>query len=564
MKNKHFLTVYFFLLLSLLSNILLSAQCDDLVITAVFDGPLNSEPRGVELYAKKAIPDLSIYGIGSATNGGGSDGVEFTFPTKNIAEGTFIYVADDSTAFHNYFGFAADFIPATNAAVGFLNGDDAVELFCNNAVTDVFGQITHSGSGLAWNYQDGWAYRLSGTGPDGTTFVPQNWRTARNALDNTTTNATAENPILIGTYDTFSACDRIIITGVYDGPLPGGEPQGVELYVTRAISDLSLFGFGSITNGNGSNGIEFNFPKGKVAANTFLYLTTDSTDFHTFFGFAPNMISTTATINGDDAVELFCQQGTPTVIDVFGDINQDGTGQPWEYTDGWAARKSGTGPEGTTFTVSNWNYGGVNALEGGTTNATVSTPYPIGTYRQTDNDCPKVRNIPTGDLASGTYRAEDTLLAEATIPNGGMVNFTAGKMILLKSGFQANTGSEFSAKIENCPTTLSENNVAVNFKNVQHQDSFSKIEKSNLGLTVYPNPTSTQLSINLTLAEKNQVQIQLFNQGGDLNRVLLSKQTLDSGVQRFDFETSTLPAGLYWLQVIREHQRLIEKVVVIK
>ena len=39
------------------------------------------------------------------------------------------------------------------------------------------------------------------------------------------------------------------------------------------------------------------------------------------------------THNGDDAIELF-EGGYQ--IDVFGDINQDGTGTAWEYKDVWA------------------------------------------------------------------------------------------------------------------------------------------------------------------------------------------------------------------------------------
>ena len=37
--------------------------------------------------------------------------------------------------------------------------------------------------------------------------------------------------------------------------------------------------------------------------------------------------------NGDDAIELF-EQGV--VIETFGDIDVDGTGEAWEYMDSWA------------------------------------------------------------------------------------------------------------------------------------------------------------------------------------------------------------------------------------
>ena len=53
--------------------------------------------------------------------------------------------------------------------------------------------------------------------------------------------------------------------------------------------------------------------------------------------------------NGDDAIELYEQN---QVIETFGDINIDGTGEEWEYTDSWA------------YKVGNeWTYGGVNCTD---------------------------------------------------------------------------------------------------------------------------------------------------------------------------------------------------------
>ena len=88
-------------------------------------------------------------------------------------------------------------------------------------------------------------------------------------------------------------------------------------------------------------------------------------------------------INGDDAIELFFNGA---VIDVFGDINVDGNGQPWEYLDGWAYRVAQTGPDGSTFALGNWTFSGVDALDGETNNGTAATPFPIGTYFLGD-DC---------------------------------------------------------------------------------------------------------------------------------------------------------------------------------
>lgn len=99
----------------------------------------------------------------------------------------------------------------------------------------------------------------------------------------------------------------------------------------------------------------------------------------------PTYTSGSMGINGDDAIELY-ESGQ--IIDVFGTVDcdpnaTDSTCPEWEYLDGWAYRKSNTGPEGTTFTSSNWTYSGVDGLEGGTNNDTATSPFPLGTYVNT-------------------------------------------------------------------------------------------------------------------------------------------------------------------------------------
>ena len=63
----------------------------------------------------------------------------------------------------------------------------------------------------------------------------------------------------------------LVITGVYDGPLTGGVPKGIELYVRADIADLSVFGVGGANNGGGTDGEEFTFPAVAIAAGTYLY-----------------------------------------------------------------------------------------------------------------------------------------------------------------------------------------------------------------------------------------------------------------------------------------------------
>lgn len=168
----------------------------------------------------------------------------------------------------------------------------------------------------------------------------------------------------------------LIVTGIIDGPLPGGLPKAVELYVTADIADLSSFGLGSANNGDGSDGEEFTFPGGAATAGSYIYVASEAVEFTNYLGFAPDYVTSAVNINGDDAIELF---NNGAVIDLFGDINVDGTGQPWEHMDGWAYRNPGA-VASPTFDLSEWTFSGPNALDTEISNATAASQFPVGSF----------------------------------------------------------------------------------------------------------------------------------------------------------------------------------------
>ncbi|MFT6602401.1 MAG: hypothetical protein ACJAZZ_001548 [Dokdonia donghaensis] len=191
----------------------------------------------------------------------------------------------------------------------------------------------------------------------------------------------------------------LIITGVYDGPLSGGTPKAIELYVLNDISDLSIYGVGSANNGGGTDGVELSL-EGSAAAGDFIYIASEQPNFNTFFGFDPDYVNGAAGINGDDAVELFMNDA---VIDTFGDINVDGNGEAWEYLDGWASRVNETGPDGSTFVIANWSFSGPNENDDDNmaTQATATNAWPIATYEAATTTLPTI-----------TFTEEETQLTE--------------------------------------------------------------------------------------------------------------------------------------------------------
>lgn len=174
-----------------------------------------------------------------------------------------------------------------------------------------------------------------------------------------------------------SASD-ILITGIVDGPLGGGTPKAIELFILNDIDDLSDYGLGVANNGGGTDGQEFTFPAMTAAAGEFLHISSAADPFENFFGFLPDYIFSSLNVNGDDAIELY-QLGA--VVDIFGDVNTDGTGTGWEYLDGWAYRQSGTCFDGDLFNPANWFFSGINEFDGLSLNTAAANPFPAMAFK---------------------------------------------------------------------------------------------------------------------------------------------------------------------------------------
>ncbi len=117
--------------------------------------------KAIHLYALKPISNLSIYGIGVANNGGGSDGEEYTFPAVGLDYGTHVLLALDTLAMASYFDTCFLFFDTVIVANSMIshNGDDAIELFESGAVIETFGDPNVDGTGEPWEYKDSWAYK---------------------------------------------------------------------------------------------------------------------------------------------------------------------------------------------------------------------------------------------------------------------------------------------------------------------------------------------------------------------------------------------------------------------
>ena len=145
-----------------------------------------NDGKAIHVVATADIEDLSVYGVGVAGNGGGTDGQEYTFDAISVNAGDHILVARTLTAIENYFTSAGynlfDHILLASTQIN-MNGNDAIELFKFGVVVETFGEINVDGTGQSWEYMDSWAYKttLGATWPNGWSYG------GINCTDDTTT-----------------------------------------------------------------------------------------------------------------------------------------------------------------------------------------------------------------------------------------------------------------------------------------------------------------------------------------------------------------------------------------
>ena len=138
-----------------------SSLTNALSLKGILDLSLPSnDGKAIHLVATIDIADLSIFGIGVASNGGGSSGIDQDLPVMSISAGDDVLLARSSDAMSLYLEDCyAEFEHVIQAGSSISqNGDDAIELFEQGVVIQTFGDVNVDGTDQAWEYMDSWAY----------------------------------------------------------------------------------------------------------------------------------------------------------------------------------------------------------------------------------------------------------------------------------------------------------------------------------------------------------------------------------------------------------------------
>ncbi|MEM1327312.1 MAG: DUF4832 domain-containing protein [Bacteroidota bacterium] len=144
-------------------------------------------------------------------------------------------------------------------------------------------------------------------------------------------------------------------------------------------------------------------------------------------------------------------------------------------------------------------------------------------------------------IEQSNYKAAN--LIESTATFDGNVTFEAGQIIVLEAPFHAQSGSNFTARIDNncadLTTTLSDNKANINTRSLNNQNLAASI-------LITPNPSNTESQLQYELTEPQAVTIDLIDTKG---QVLQQWNIVDQFVGRHQLQLPSLPVSLYYIRL---------------
>jgi C1A family cysteine protease len=147
-------------------------------------------------------------------------------------------------------------------------------------------------------------------------------------------------------------------------------------------------------------------------------------------------------------------------------------------------------------------------------------------------------------------KVSNSISSTAIIPVGGVITqYDAGKMVVLKPGFNAKSGSLFSAKIGGCSATTS--NKMITNNDAKELISSKKTAKKT---SIYPNPTSGIFKISLGNLSEGSLQISNM-----LGSIVYTNNFKNQNEMEINIQSQM--AGIYILTIISGNQKFTEKII---
>jgi hypothetical protein len=184
--------------------------------------------------------------------------------------------------------------------------------------------------------------------------------------------ATDDSTFIVGTYDSdlfnviiVPSIPSLIITEVADPGDNAAQGRFVELYNNGVNPiDLAAENIYFVRQANGS-GIGSAALIGTIDPGC-VYVISGSTNFSSAYGYTSDFFSGFLSGNGDDGYFIYYggDETTGTLLDAYGELGQDGTGELWEYENSRATRNNPkTTSPNATWTASEWTISSADVID---------------------------------------------------------------------------------------------------------------------------------------------------------------------------------------------------------
>jgi len=172
--------------------------------------------------------------------------------------------------------------------------------------------------------------------------------------------------------------------------------------------------------------------------------------------------------------------------------------------------------------------------------------------------------INSSPVASGVHQANNTITSEGDITSTTLVTFLAGKSIRLQSGFHAQRGSNFLAKIDSCgqhPNSVLKEEPIESFAKNARLDVVAKIN-SEINLKIFPNPFKHSTQVTYQLTQREKINLAIYDSFGRLVKSFYQDQWQESGNYEITFEGNEFVTGIFTV-VLQTNEEVIAKRIIL-
>lgn len=169
--------------------------------------------------------------------------------------------------------------------------------------------------------------------------------------------------------------------------------------------------------------------------------------------------------------------------------------------------------------------------------------------------CPSDLVINNNPIAANTYKAANIITSSGVVSNGTSVTFEAGLSITLQTGFHAEAGSDFVARIVPC-TAFAPQITAMQSRKTETIKP--TIEKSvGINVSVSPNPTSNFVTIALENNKSDKTSVNIYDVSGRFVEMFYI-----TNKDVYNFEVKNYTKGIYFLHFENEKGKTVQRLVI--